>query len=183
MKTKYPYLRLTVSKEYTKIYLVSAKDNKKLLGKTLDYTAGEAFDKVAKLLGLGSSGGQIIDRLARKGDESQYDFPRSMYESDDFNFSFIELERAVGRKIEELKKECEPHKKNKKLHKELCKNWIADVAASFQEAVVDILIGKLIKAVEVLEVGTVTMDGSISENTRLRDKLGRACSEMDVNLH
>lgn len=179
----YPHLCLFVSKKHTEIHLVNNEDNKKILGKTLDYTAGEAFDKVAKLLGLDYPGGPIIEKLARSGDESQYNFPRPMLDSEDYDFSFSSLETAVRRKVKELKKECAPHKENKKLHDELCKNWTADVAASFQEAVIDILIAKLMKAVEELEIQTVVMAGGVSANSRLRDKLGRACHEMDIDLY
>jgi N6-L-threonylcarbamoyladenine synthase len=179
---QYPYLCLVVSGGHTQIHLITNKDNCKILGKTRDDAAGEAFDKVARLLGLGYPGGPIIDKIAKEGDEASYKFPRPMLDSDNFDFSFSGLKTAVMRKVEQVKKTCEIHKKDKNLYKELCNNWTNDIAASFQEAVVDVLVEKTIKAACQMNIEIITMAGGVSANSRLRDKLARACHEAGLEL-
>jgi N6-L-threonylcarbamoyladenine synthase len=182
-KIPYPYICLLVSGGHTQIYLVGKRDNLKILGKTRDDAAGEAFDKVARLLGLGYPGGPIIDKLARKGDESAYKFPRPMIDRQNFNFSFSGLKTSVRKKVRELEQECENYKDNKELHEEICSNWIADVAASFQEAVVEVLVSKTIRAANELGIDDIAMAGGVSANSRLRDLMARACNEAEYDLH
>jgi N6-L-threonylcarbamoyladenine synthase len=179
----YPFLCLLVSGGHTQIHLVSSQKTQKVIGRTQDDAAGEAFDKVARMLGLGYPGGPAIDKLSKDGDEKAFKFPRPMITSDNFNFSFSGLKTAVKRQVEKLKKDCEEYKSKKKLYKELCKNWVADVAASFQEAVVEVLVTKTIKAANDLGVQTIAMAGGVSANSRLRDHFGRVCSEADFDLH
>lgn len=181
-KIPYPYLCLLVSGGHTEIRLVTSQNNQKILGKTRDDAAGESFDKVARLLGLGYPGGPIIDKLSTKGDEQKYEFPRPMLRSNDYDFSFSGLKTSVKRKVFKLEKECKNYKKDKELHNELCRNWIADVAASFQEAVVEVLVLKTINAANALSINTLTIAGGVSANSRLREQLGRASHKLGFEL-
>ncbi|MDD3647402.1 MAG: tRNA (adenosine(37)-N6)-threonylcarbamoyltransferase complex transferase subunit TsaD [Candidatus Dojkabacteria bacterium] len=179
---QYPFICLSVSGGHTSLTLITDKENFRIIGNTVDDAAGEAFDKTARMLGLGYPGGPIIDKLAREGDETKYYFPRPMIKDESYNFSFSGLKTAVQRLVAELEKQNEQHRNNSSLHAELKNNWTADVAASFQEAVVDVLIEKTIRAAEDLGVNTITMAGGVSANTRLRDKMGRACLDMGYEL-
>jgi carboxyl-terminal processing protease len=136
-----------------------------LLGRTLDDAAGEAFDKVAKLLELPYPGGPEIDRLARQGNPKKFDLPRSMVKSGDFNFSFSGLKTAVRYLLPKLEGD-----------------FHADVCASFQEAVVDVLVQKTIRAAERSGVQLVTVSGGVSANSRLRSKMLDATTSARLDL-
>jgi N6-L-threonylcarbamoyladenine synthase len=179
----YPYICLLVSGGHTQIHLVSEDKSSKVLGKTRDDAAGEAFDKVARLLDLGYPGGPVIDRLAKEGDEQLFNFPRPMLKSENYDFSFSGLKTAVRREVEKLRREYDGYKDKKKLYEELSNNWTADIAASFQEAVVDTLVTKTIDAASELGINVVTMAGGVSANSRLRDKLARECHEAGFELY
>jgi N6-L-threonylcarbamoyladenine synthase len=135
------------------------------LGQTRDDAAGEAFDKVAKLLGLGYPGGPEIDRLARHGDAAAVAFPRGMGEDPGFSFSFSGLKTAVRYFLE--KHPAAP---------------LADVCASFQEAVVDVLVTKTLRAVAATGVRTVAVAGGVSLNSRLRARLAQECDRSGIRL-
>ena len=137
----------------------------RLLGQTHDDAAGEAFDKVGKLLGLPYPGGPNVNRLASDGDPARFDFPRSMLHSDDFAFSFSGLKTSV-----------------RYLLPKLADVPLADVCASFQEAVVDVLVGKTIRAAKNTGHRTVAVSGGVSCNTRLREKLAVACGKAGLEL-
>lgn len=178
-KANYPYICLLVSGGHTQIILMKKDGSSKILGQTRDDAAGEAFDKVARILNLGYPGGPVIDELAKKGDESSIKFPRPMEKSEDFDFSFSGLKTAVLR-------EAQDHEKNRnnkgKVNKALQEFWITDMAASFQEAVVDVLVNKTIRAATEYKVDFITIAGGVSANTRLRDKMGRACNKLKLDL-
>ncbi|MBO3739908.1 tRNA (adenosine(37)-N6)-threonylcarbamoyltransferase complex transferase subunit TsaD [Actinoplanes flavus] len=130
------------------------------LGATIDDAAGEAFDKVARLLGLGFPGGPIIDRAAREGDPASIAFPRGLTAAKDlaahrFDFSFSGLKTAVARWVESRERAGEPVP-------------VADVSASFQEAVCDVLTAKAIDACRANGVGTLVIGGGVAANSRLR---------------
>jgi N6-L-threonylcarbamoyladenine synthase len=137
----------------------------RLLGRTVDDAAGEAFDKVAKLLGLPYPGGPEIDRLAKRGDPNRFDLPRSMLGSGDFNFSFSGLKTAVRYLLPKLKGD-----------------FLADLCASFQEAVVDVLVRKTIRAVTACEINIVSVSGGVSCNSRLRLKIANATEDAGIEL-
>lgn len=179
----YPYLCLLVSGGHTQLQLVTNERTQKIVGKTYDDAAGESFDKVARLLGLSYPGGPIIDKIAKEGDEHQIKFPRPMIRSENFDFSFSGLKTAVRREVEKHKEEYDGYKDNKELHKELSNNRVADVAASFQEAVVDTLVTKTINAAAELGIEVITMAGGVSANSRLREKLARECHEAGFELY
>jgi N6-L-threonylcarbamoyladenine synthase len=163
----FPSIGLIVSGGHTMLVRSTGVGAYHLLGRTLDDAAGEAFDKVAKLLELPYPGGPEIDRLARQGDPKKFDLPRSMAKSGDFNFSFSGLKTAV-----------------RYLLPKLVGDFHADLCASFQEAVVDVLVQKTIRAAEQSGVQLVTVSGGVSANSRLRSKMleGTTSAGLDLKL-
>jgi N6-L-threonylcarbamoyladenine synthase len=129
-----------------------------VLGQTLDDAAGEAFDKVARLLGLGFPGGPALDAMSREGDPDAIRFPRAMEDSGDYDFSFSGLKTAVLRFV----------KQEKAAGRDLD---LPDVAASFQEAIVDVQVSKTMAAAKSLGTPTVLLGGGVVANNRLRERL------------
>lgn len=160
-----PAIALVVSGGHTMLVEIESFGRYRLLGHTQDDAAGEAFDKVGKLLGLPYPGGPNVDRLAREGDVARHDFPRSMIDTDDFHFSFSGLKTAVRYLLPKLETVSLP-----------------DVCASFQEAVVDVLVAKTLRAAKVRRQRVVAMSGGVSCNSRLREKMRAACAARGVEL-
>lgn len=156
-----PHVALIVSGGHTLLFDVKGHGQYELLGRTLDDAAGEAFDKVAKLLGLGYPGGAEIDRLARQGDASKYDFPRSMLHSGDFQFSFSGLKTSVRYFLE----------------KGFSPDELPNICASFQEAVVDVLVAKLARAAKTTGRNLLSLSGGVSANRRLGEKMAVLCEK------
>jgi N6-L-threonylcarbamoyladenine synthase len=152
----FPFLSLIVSGGHTELTIVREKGVYEVLGSTLDDAAGEAFDKVGKLLGLGYPGGPEIEKKSKEGNSGYVKFPRGQVKG--FDFSFSGLKTAVLYYLDDLSEE----KKN---------NHLADIASSFQEAVVDSLISKTLKAAEKYELSQIALSGGVSANQRLREKL------------
>ena len=157
----FPFIALTVSGGHTCLYAVYDFGKYKLLGKTLDDAAGEAFDKVAKVLGLGYPGGIEIERSAKKGDPKRINFPRSYLSKDSLDFSFSGIKTAVAIFFKKWQKDSS-------LQKEI---HISDISASFQEAVVDVLVEKIRRAIEKTKIRNVVVAGGVACNSRLRQKL------------
>jgi len=155
--TSFPALGLVVSGGHTMLVLVKKIGKYKLLGETLDDAAGECFDKVAKIMNLPYPGGPAISTLAKKGDPKAIDFPRPLLGSKDYNFSFSGLKTAVLYFLRD-------HPKADK----------ADVAASVQQAIMDVLISKTMRAGRQYKVKTVLLGGGVSANAMLRAELDRA---------
>jgi N6-L-threonylcarbamoyladenine synthase len=153
----FPHLALVVSGGHTQLVLMLNFEKFEIIGRTRDDAAGEAFDKVAKLLNLGYPGGPIISKLAEKGDFRKIDLPRPMLKSPDFDFSFSGLKTAVRLILE----------KNPQTKKE-------DLAASFQQAVIDVLIFKTIKALKTTRARSLSLSGGVSANLSLRTQLQSA---------
>jgi N6-L-threonylcarbamoyladenine synthase len=151
-----PNVALIVSGGHTISILVRALGDYQIIGRSVDDAAGEAFDKVAKMLGLGYPGGPEIEKRARAGDSKRFDLPRSMLDSD--NFSFSGLKTAVRYLLP-------------KLHGD----YLADICASFQQAVVDVLVRKTIAAAREHDVDLVTVSGGVSCNQELCRQLRDAC--------
>ena len=147
---------LVVSGGHTMSIFVRGLADYQLIGRTVDDAAGEAFDKVAKMLGLGYPGGPEIEKHACGGDPARFDLPRSMLDSD--NSSFSGLKTAVRYLLP-------------KLHGD----FLADLCASFQQAIVDVLVRKTIAAAQKYDVDLVTMSGGVSCNRELRRQLADAC--------
>jgi N6-L-threonylcarbamoyladenine synthase len=164
-----PYVALIVSGGHTMLVHIPELYHHRILGQTLDDAAGEAFDKVARLLGLGFPGGPAIDALAREGDPSAIAFPRAMATSDDLDFSMSGLKTAVLRHVRA------EQAAGRALH-------LPDVAASFQEAIVDVQVTKTIAAAREQRVDTVLLGGGVVANTRLRSRLGSAGEEAGIRV-
>ena len=160
-----PIVSLIVSGGHTILAYATVLGEHQILGQTVDDAAGEAFDKVAKLLGLGYPGGPEIEKRAAQGNPAAIDFPRSMLHDPTHNFSFSGLKTAVLYYL----------RKNPKARLE-------DVCASFQEAVVDVLVGKTIRAATELNVRTVSASGGVSINRHFREKLNAECVRRDWRL-
>ena len=152
-----PNVSLIVSGGHTMLVEVHGLNNYRLIGRTVDDAAGEAFDKVAKLLGLGYPGGPEIERRARGGDSARFDLPRSMLDSE--NFSFSGLKTAVRYLLPKLRGD-----------------FLADLCASFQQAVIEVLVRKTTAAAQKYNVDLVTVSGGVSCNQELRRELGDACA-------
>jgi tRNA N6-adenosine threonylcarbamoyltransferase len=152
-----PFVCLVVSGGHTDLIDVRGPADHRVIGRTLDDAAGEAFDKVARLLGLGFPGGPLLDELAASGDPSAFSFPRPLLGEDDFNFSFSGLKTAVRYHLDAHPRDAEEN--------------AADVAASFQAAVVDVLCAKTLRAARSLGVTTVALAGGVSANRSLRREL------------
>jgi N6-L-threonylcarbamoyladenine synthase len=161
---------LIVSGGHTLLVEVREAGNYRILGRTVDDAAGEAFDKVAKLLGLGYPGGPEIERRAELGNPRRFDFPRSMLDSGDHNFSFSGLKTAVRYRLAEFQGGAA----NAQL--------VSDFSASFQRAVVEVLVKKTLRAAKEGGATLVTVSGGVSCNQALRRELTERCEEAGLRL-
>jgi len=168
----FPILVLIVSGGHTELVLMKDFGTYRLLGETRDDAAGEAFDKSAKLMGLPYPGGPQISKLAETGDRQAFDLPRPMLRDANLDFSFSGLKSAVRREWEKLQKA--PGGVSEKMKQ--------DLAASLEEAIVDTLVQKTIKAVEKYPVKGVALVGGVSANTYLRSQLKAALKRTDKTL-
>jgi N6-L-threonylcarbamoyladenine synthase len=183
----FPCVGLIVSGGHTSLYRCRGPLDFAFLGGTIDDAAGEAFDKVAAMLGLPYPGGPSIERVAATGNPRAHRFPRSLLREDRLEFSFSGLKTAVRYAIEGNPGE----KKRKKveggasldLAAGLSSAAVADLAASFQEAVVDCLVGKAMAALEQTGMSTLCVGGGVAANTRFRQRLAEVCAERQVELH
>lgn len=171
---EFPYLALAVSGGHTSIYLVSAPGQYALLGYTLDDAAGEAFDKVARILGLPYPGGVHVDRISREGNGrvDAVAFPRPLKGRDDFVFSFSGLKTAARVFLQGWNPEAPDNTLT-----------LADVAASFQEAVVDTLLRTTFAAAQAHRARHVVIAGGVAANSRLRGKLTATAPDYGLCAH
>jgi N6-L-threonylcarbamoyladenine synthase len=153
-----PVIALIVSGGHTMITALPEHGRFEVLGSTIDDAAGEAFDKIARFIGLGFPGGPVIDKLAQGGDPKAYKFPRAMMNDDSYDFSYSGLKTAVIRWIREQ------HAAGNDIDAE-------DLAASFQEAIVDVQVAKTLRAAEDRRIGTVIVVGGVAANSRLRARM------------
>jgi len=165
----FPFVALLVSGGHTSLYYVTDHISAELMGQTRDDAAGEAFDKVAKMLDLGYPGGGIIDRLARNGDPAKIKFPRSYLEKSGFDFSFSGVKTAVLRYITN--------------HPELFKEQIPEITAGFQEAVLDVLCYKATRAAMEKNCDRIALVGGVAANSRLREKLMADAGRKGICVH
>jgi N6-L-threonylcarbamoyladenine synthase len=161
---EFPMLVLLVSGGHTMLVEVREPGKYQIVGQTRDDAAGEAFDKVARFLDLGYPGGPAIDKLAKTGDAKAIDFPRAMMH-DGLDVSFSGLKTAV---INHVRKNPNDETKN--------------IVASFQSAVVDVLVAKTIKAAENLGAKTVALGGGVAANSLLRGEISKACAQKDFHV-
>jgi N6-L-threonylcarbamoyladenine synthase len=166
-----PNVSLIVSGGHTILVHARAVGDHRVLGQTLDDAAGEAFDKVAKLLGLGYPGGPAVESAARNGNPAVMSFPRGKLNDPDHDFSFSGLKTAV---LYWLRRNAQPAAPNPQL--------LADLCASFQQAIVDVLVGKTIAASRACRVRCVTVSGGVACNGALRGQLAAACQRDGIGL-
>lgn len=152
-----PFVVLIVSGGHTQLVLVEEWGNYRILGKTRDDAAGEAFDKVAKMLDLGYPGGPVIEKAAKKGNAEYIRFPRAFLKNGSFDFSFSGLKTAVMNHVYNIGEDA-------------VKNRINDIAVCFQEAVVEVLVEKTIQAAREYKVKKICLAGGVAVNSRLRIK-------------
>jgi N6-L-threonylcarbamoyladenine synthase len=165
-----PHVCLTVSGGHTMLIYVNEDNIYELLGTTCDDAAGEVFDKIAKFLGLDLPGGPVIDKLAKQGDWKAFNLPRPMLRSRVLDFSFSGLKTAVINMFKEKVIRNEPLP-------------LADIAASFQEAIVDVLVYKTVRAAAERDVSVVSVTGGVSANSRLREVFKETCKRHGLNVY
>ena len=164
-----PLLALIVSGGHTSLVLLDRQGRYTTVGATIDDAAGEAFDKVARFLGLGYPGGPEIDRISADGDPAAIRFPRALLNEQGFDFSLSGLKTAVIRELRRREASGEPIS-------------VPDVAASFQEAVVDVQVAKTLAAARAHDVGQVAIVGGVAANRRLRAQMAAACEREGLRL-
>ncbi|UCC65932.1 MAG: tRNA (adenosine(37)-N6)-threonylcarbamoyltransferase complex transferase subunit TsaD [Deltaproteobacteria bacterium] len=164
----FPFIGMVASGGHTALYLAEGFVSFRFLGGTRDDAAGEAFDKVAKYLGLGYPGGTIIERLARRGDSQAISFPRAYIAKDSLDFSFSGIKTAVVNYVRS-------HPPTD--------DGLANIAASFQEAVVDVLVDKIIWAAQRYKVDRAVVSGGVACNGRLRERLNQRGEELGIRAY
>src|SRR5438477_2073298 len=185
-----PNIGLVVSGGHTLLVIVRGVGNYEILGRTLDDAAGEAFDKVAKLLGLGYPGGPEIEMRAQKGDAKKFDLPRSMLNSGDLNFSFSGLKTAVRYLLPKVVIPNEVEGSRAESFKVTYRDpstdtgddMLADLCASFQQAVIDVLREKSLRALQQTKSRRLTLSGGVSSNRALRENLRAACQKNGIDF-
>ncbi|MFQ5450156.1 MAG: tRNA (adenosine(37)-N6)-threonylcarbamoyltransferase complex transferase subunit TsaD [Nitrospinaceae bacterium] len=165
---EFPFLGLCVSGGHTDLYGVNGFCDYTLLGRTRDDAAGESFDKVAKMMGLGYPGGPVIEKLARSGNPRAHRFPRAFLEKDSLDFSFSGLKTSVRFLLENRRKGKGPDLTN------------ADIAASFQEAVIDVLVRKMLAACDKMRLTRVVLTGGVAANGALRHAVKHAAAQRGI---
>ncbi len=168
-----PFIGLVVSGGHSALYRVDGIGRARLLGQTRDDAAGEAFDKTAKLLGLGYPGGVVIDRLAERGDPEAIAMPRSLRDRTHYDFSFSGLKTAVRTFVEEQAR------RGVAVEGQL----LADLCASVQQAIVDALLHKAILACRRQQVPTLVLGGGVAANSRLRAEAARRGAEEGIEVY
>ena len=163
----FPFIALVVSGGHTNIYQVKNYHNFQLLGQTRDDAAGEAFDKGAKLLDLGYPGGVVIDRIAKSGNTKAVVFPRAMKDSPDFSFSGLKTSLLTMLK---------------KRGRDFTAEELPDIVASYQEAIVDVLVEKTIKAAKDNGMNRIVVCGGVAANSRLRERFSAEISAQNIEL-
>ena len=166
---KLPFLSLIISGGHTQLVLVKEWGNYQILGKTRDDAAGEAFDKVAKMLDLSYPGGPAIDKLAQEGNPNYVKFPKGRFKDNELDFSYSGLKTAVLYHLRQLSEKERSAQK-------------ANIAASFQEAAVDVLVEKSILALEKYNLTQLALAGGVACNKRLRARLEEKSREMGFEL-
>lgn len=165
-----PYMALVVSGGHTNLVYVADYGKYEIMGKTRDDAAGEAFDKVARVIGMGYPGGPKIEKAARLGNKDAVRFPHVFLGEDSYDFSFSGLKSAVLNYVNKMKM----------TGGEIVPN---DIAAAFQDSVIDVLVSKTIKAAKEKGIAKIAMAGGVSANTALREAMKEACDENGFSLN
>jgi N6-L-threonylcarbamoyladenine synthase len=184
---QYPYAALAISGGHTSLYRIDGLGEYTVLGQTIDDAAGEAFDKFGKMVGLGFPGGVRVDRHAKLGNPARFQFPRAMIHEDHLNFSFSGLKSAARRIIDQLSE-----KDKRTLEEEaglalsapplVREGVLADLCAGFQEAVVDVLLDRLDRAMKSQSLARAVLTGGVSANSRLRARAEQWAQERGIGL-
>jgi N6-L-threonylcarbamoyladenine synthase len=169
-KIIFPCIILVVSGGHTNLYYVKGYGQSRLLGQTRDDAAGEAFDKAARMMGLGYPGGPVIDRLARLGDPTKIKFPRAYLAKGSLDFSFSGLKTALLHYLQKQGGTVE------------LKDQFPDLLAGFQEAIVDVLVAKTFWAAEKYRTKTIGIAGGVAANTALRSRMESCAKESEIQL-
>ncbi|HTP12965.1 MAG TPA: tRNA (adenosine(37)-N6)-threonylcarbamoyltransferase complex transferase subunit TsaD [Bacteroidota bacterium] len=173
-RPSFPFLNMTVSGGHTQLVLVKKPFEYEILGDTIDDAAGEAFDKVAKMLGIGYPGGPLIDQYAAAGNPRAIDFPRPFLSENSFEFSFSGLKTSVLYHLKKIGFRADEGEKNNR--------GLADICASFQAAVIDVLIHKLVRAAKTYHIKDVAIAGGVSANSELRRRAAEAAAGEKLRL-
>jgi N6-L-threonylcarbamoyladenine synthase len=166
----FPFVALLVSGGHTQLMRVTDVGCYELLGETIDDAAGEAFDKSAKLLGLGYPGGPALARLAEFGNPAAFELPRPLLHSGDLDFSFAGLKTAVRTQV-------------LKLGSNVCEQERADLAAAAQQAIIDVLVAKTLKALRQTGLQRLVVAGGVGANALLRRRLNAECAKRQIRVH
>lgn len=164
----FPFISLVVSGGHTSLFYVESFTNYSILGSTRDDAAGEAFDKTAKMLGLGYPGGPLIDKWSKSGNPKRYDFPRGMNQKDSFVFSYSGLKTSVRTFLQ------------KEFPNGVSESVLPDICASIQEAIIEPLVSKSIRAAKKYGVESLVIAGGVSANSRLRNKLSEHSKKINI---
>jgi N6-L-threonylcarbamoyladenine synthase len=165
----FPYLALLASGGHTAIYHVTSHIQAECMGQTLDDAAGEAFDKVAKMLGLGYPGGRVVSDLADKGDPDAIPLARAYHDKISFNFSFSGIKTAVNRYIQ--------------THPDKYRDQVADIAAAFQKSVIEVLTNQVVRAAMERQCRHIALVGGVAANQRLRQRVGEEAVKNNLTLY
>jgi len=166
---EFPFIALLVSGGHSQLMRVNGVGSYEILGETIDDAAGEAFDKSAKVMGLPYPGGPILSKLAESGDPQAFKLPRPLLHSGDLDFSFAGLKTAVLTQAKKLGDELEARK--------------ADLAASTQAAIVDVLVKKTLNALKQTGMNRVVVAGGVGANKLLREQLNAECAKRKIRVH
>ncbi len=184
---EFPFVALLVSGGHTQLMLVQGVGHYQVLGETIDDAAGEAFDKSAKLMGLGYPGGPALSRMAEQGDPSAFKLPRPLLHSGDLNFSFAGLKTAV---MVQARKLVAAHEEGAPVSGQLITPFEslptktrADLAASTEAAITDVLVQKTLAALKQTGQTRVVVAGGVGANRRLRQQLNAACAKRQIRVH
>ena len=175
-KKEAPILNLIVSGNHTELVLILGHGKYKLIGETLDDAIGEAFDKVARLLGLGYPGGPLISKLAEKGNPDHYPLPSPMIHAKNYNFSYSGLKTAVLYLLKDLNFPI----RNSKFVIQNSRTK-ADIASSFQKSAIDVLLKKTMRAAAEYKVKSIFLSGGVSANNQLRTRLRKEAEDNKIN--
>jgi len=166
---EYPYISLVASGGHTLLVYIKEPLHYQIIGRTIDDAAGEAFDKVAKILGLGYPGGPAIEKTARQGKNDKLNFPRALMEKNNLNFSFSGLKTAVLYYVQSI-------------NRDEAQKQIPDIAASFQKAVIDVLLAKSFRALDMYKCHRLVLAGGVVRNSALRSCFEEQCAHKGVKL-
>ncbi|AOW14311.1 tRNA N6-adenosine(37)-threonylcarbamoyltransferase complex transferase subunit TsaD [Hydrogenophaga crassostreae] len=180
---EFPFVALLVSGGHTQLMRVDGVGRYQMLGETIDDAAGEAFDKSAKLLGLGYPGGPALSRLAQQGSPTAFKFPRPLLHSGDLDFSFAGLKTAVLTQVKRLANERPEGPATPQLAAALGLAQKADVAASAQAAIVDVLVKKSMAAIASTGLTRLVVAGGVGANALLREQLNAECERRSLRVH